>query len=234
MRKLDILDNTTAVCTTSEKELFFELLEKHKTRQEPHWSRMLGEYNRIATDSLGQGQYDIRWKTVPLLKQFARDSRCANSVARSNRRLALLQDQSDAAAVQLHGPSVAVLAQQSHGPAPHCAPALDNSQEGIAKRLPQTLTQKERAYLLSEHRPQPPWGNAPLLQPPKAPGRGAPGCGRKCLYCSEKVTRFIPLVKNRHSQKDGHALCKSFLHDVEMWKQWFTIRGQAYSLQPAQ
>ena len=98
LHKLDILDNTTAVCTTSEKELFFELLEKHKTRQEPHWSRMLGEYNRIATDSWGQGQYDIRWKTVPLLELFAKDCECANSVARSNRRLALLQDQSDAAA----------------------------------------------------------------------------------------------------------------------------------------
>ena len=53
LRKL-ILDNTTAVCTTSEKELFFELLEKHKTRQEPRWSRMLGEYNRIATDSMAK------------------------------------------------------------------------------------------------------------------------------------------------------------------------------------
>ncbi len=209
--KLDILDNTTAGCTTPEKELFFELYEKRKTRQGPHWSRMLGEYNCSATDSWDQGQHDIKWKTVPLLKQFARDCECANSAARSNCRLALLQDQSDAAAIELHSSPVAVLLQQSHGPAPHCAPALDNSQEGIAKRLPETLTQRERTYLLSEHRPQPPWGNAPLLQPPKAPGRGAPGCSQKCPHCTKQVGRFIPLVKSKHGQKDNHALCNSFL-----------------------
>ncbi len=141
LHKLDIIDNTTAVCTTSEKELFFEVYNKHKTRQGPHWSRMLGEYNCSATDSWDQGQHDIKWKTVPLLKQFARDCECANSAARSNCRLALLQDQSDAAATELHGPPVAVLHQQSHGPAPpHSAAALD--QRGIAKRLPGTLDTK--------------------------------------------------------------------------------------------
>jgi len=195
---------------------------------------MLGEYSRTATESWQQGQYDIKWKIVPLLKQFARDCECANNVARSNCRLALLQDQSDAAAIELHGPPVAVLHQQSHGPAsPHSAPALDNSQQGIAKQLPETLTQRERAYLLSEHRPQPPWGKAPLSQPPKAPGRGAPVCGRKCPQCTEKVGRFTPLEKSKHGQKEDHALCKSYLQNVEVWKQCFTIRGQAYSLQPA-
>ena len=70
LHKLDIMDNTTAVCKTSEKELFFEVYNKHKTRQGPHWSRMLGEDNRIVTESWHQGQYDIKWKTVPLLKHL--------------------------------------------------------------------------------------------------------------------------------------------------------------------
>lgn len=73
----------------------------------------------------------------------ANDSQAARHVKVSQTNLA--QDQSDAAANELHGPPVAVLPQQSHGPAPHCTLALDNSQEGIAKRLPQTLTQTERA-----------------------------------------------------------------------------------------
>lgn len=115
---------------------------------------MFEEYNGFATNSWGQGHHDIRWKTVPLLQQFAWACEYANSVARTNCHLALLQDQSDAAAIELHGPPVAVLPQQSRGPAPHCAPAFDNSQQGVAKRLPQTLTQKERACLMAEYRPQ--------------------------------------------------------------------------------
>jgi len=55
-----------------------------------------------------------------------------------------------------------------------------------------------------------------------------------CRYAIHKhIIAQHKLVKSKHGQKDDHALSKSFLQDVELWKHWFTIRGQAYSLQPA-
>ena len=105
---------------------------------------MLAEGNRLPQN---HGSKVNMTSSGKHLTQFARDCECADSVAQSN-----CPSQSDAAEIELPGPPVAILHQQAHGPAPPCtAPALANSEQGIARRLPETLTQRERAYVLSGH-----------------------------------------------------------------------------------
>ena len=128
--KFKVADNVAAVETTAERELFHQLYQECTMKRNTNWTCMLGKYNAAARESYEQGSCDIRWKTPELLKGY--EIACVNlsSIARSSRRVALLQGIATAeTASVLPGPSVAVMHEFAIGPAPPSGPAppLDSS-----------------------------------------------------------------------------------------------------------
>ena len=229
--KLSIIDNVAAVETSAEKELFHQLYQEYTKGRTTNWTCILNKYNAAASESYAQGSCDIRWKTLPLLKQYERTCVNLSSIARSGRRVALLQGIAEASSA-LPGPSTAFMHEDVPGPAPpsHSNPRSDEDQADLAasilQRLPSGLTAEERQYLLSDRPQQPPWGDAPSNRPPVMSGGRGKG-PRSCTGCSGYTQRWIPLTQlhkgPKHGPKPG---CILFQRQVYLWRQYHIVRGE--------
>ena len=225
--KLKIIDNVAAVQTIAEKELFHQLYQEYTKARTTNWTCILNKYTAAAGESYAQGSGDIRWKTLPLLKQYERTCVNRNSIARSGRCVALLQ-----AASALPSPSAAFVHQDVPGPAPpsHSEPRNIEDQAdlaaGILQRLPGDLTAEERQYLLSDRPQQPPWGDAPSRRPPVVSGGRGKGL-TSCTGCSDNAHWWIPFTQlhkgPKHGPKPG---CVQFQRQVYLWRQYHIVRGE--------